>query len=160
METKFNKDKGIQILRYFVNNGLRDLYQIGKAMYFADLYHLEHHGFFIAGDKYIAMEAGPVPSGFYDILKEVRNRKSAYGVDARKNSFFRSEAPDLAFLSRADLESLDHGVAQVFDLDFGRIKDKSHDAAYYKTDLNRPIKITDIAAMFENRAELIDYLSR
>lgn len=160
MKMRFNKDKGIQILRYFVNEGLHDLYQIGKAMYFADLYHLENHGFFITDDVYIAMEAGPVPSGFYDILKEVRNSKSAYGVVAKKNDFVSAESADLSYFSRADIESLDSGINQVRDLGFSEIKEKSHDDAYYKTDLNKQIRTEYIAEMVDPSGELLEYLAR
>lgn len=160
MKIRFNKEKGIQILRYFVNKGLHDLYQIGKAMYFADRYHLEHHGYFIADDVYIAMDAGPVPSGFYDILKEVRTSKSAYGVIAEKNDFISAQAADLSYFSPADVKSLEYGIDQVRGRNFGEIKEKSHDDAYYKTELNKQIRMTDIAEMLDPSGELLEYLAR
>ena len=48
-------------------------HRIVKLLYFADKLHLERYGRFITGDRYIAMEYGPVPSNVYDMLKAARN---------------------------------------------------------------------------------------
>ncbi len=45
-------------------------YYIGKVCYFADKEHLLDFGRPITGDRYVAMEHGPVPSSIYDLLKE------------------------------------------------------------------------------------------
>lgn len=60
MKNLFDKEKSIEIIHYFINNGVTDLYNICKAMAFADNYHLSHYGFFMTGDRYIAMRYGPV----------------------------------------------------------------------------------------------------
>ncbi|MEQ1715723.1 MAG: Panacea domain-containing protein, partial [Hyphomicrobium sp.] len=44
-------------------------YYIGKILFFADREHLLDYGRPITGDRYVAMEHGPVPSAIRDILK-------------------------------------------------------------------------------------------
>ncbi len=160
MKSIFDEKKGIEIIRYFVNCGLHDLYQIGKAMYFADLYHLSHYGFFIAGDRYIAMDCGPVPSGLYDLLKVIRSKKFAFGIEASGCDLLNSAPANLEYFSKSNIIALRHGINEVINLDFGKIKSKSHGTAYDKTDLNKEMKLTDIAEMFDNSAEIIEYIQR
>jgi uncharacterized phage-associated protein len=45
-------------------------YYIGKVFFFADKEHLLDWGRPISGDRYLAMEHGPVPSVIYDMLKD------------------------------------------------------------------------------------------
>src|SRR5262245_62889630 len=45
-------------------------YYIGKIFYFADKAHFLDWGRPISGDRYVAMEHGPVPSNIYDLLME------------------------------------------------------------------------------------------
>ena len=40
-----------------------------KTLYFADVAHLNDFGCPISGDKYVAMKNGPVPSFFYNLMK-------------------------------------------------------------------------------------------
>ena len=46
------------------------------VLYFADKLHMERYGRSICGDTYIAMKFGPVPSGTYDLIKDVRRHRT------------------------------------------------------------------------------------
>ena len=73
MEVQFNKVKTLNALLYVANRIQRkDFHKIFKVIYFADRQHLADWGRPITGDTYIAMDAGPVPSRLYDMLKIVR----------------------------------------------------------------------------------------
>ena len=73
MNVQFDKEKSLNALLYVANRVQRkDFHKIFKIIYFADRQHLADWGRPITGDTYIAMEAGPVPSRLYDMLKIVR----------------------------------------------------------------------------------------
>ncbi|MBP0020504.1 MAG: SocA family protein [Cyanobacteria bacterium SBLK] len=75
----FNAEKGIEAILYIIKHGTEPTFlHISKVMYFADRKHLEKYGRFICGDRYIAMKNGPVPSGVYDLLKNVRDANKSY----------------------------------------------------------------------------------
>ena len=73
MDVQFDKVKTLNALLYVANRVQRkDFHKIFKVIYFADRQHLADWGRPITGDTYIAMDAGPVPSRLYDMLKIVR----------------------------------------------------------------------------------------
>src|SRR2546425_8378444 len=73
---RFDAEKGLEVLLYVSNRiANKNIYWVLKAPYFADKYHLEAGGRFICGDHYIAMKSGPVPSGLYDIVNDVRFKR-------------------------------------------------------------------------------------
>ena len=73
MDVQFDKTKTLNALLYVANRVQRkDFHKIFKVIYFADRQHLADWGRPITGDTYIAMDAGPVPSRLYDMLKIVR----------------------------------------------------------------------------------------
>ena len=73
MKVQFDKTKTLNALLFVANRVQRkDFHKIFKVIYFADRQHLADWGRPITGDTYIAMEAGPVPSRLYDMLKIVR----------------------------------------------------------------------------------------
>ena len=73
MDVHFDKVKALNALLFVANRVRRkDFHKIFKIIYFADRQHLADWGRPITGDTYIAMEAGPVPSRMYDMMKIVR----------------------------------------------------------------------------------------
>ena len=67
---RFDQEKAIETIIYlsgYVDNPSH--LGICKLLYFADKTSLEKYGRFIFGDDYLAMKAGPVPSGAYDLIK-------------------------------------------------------------------------------------------
>lgn len=73
MNVRYDKVKTLNVLLFVTNHVQRKgFHKIFKIIYIADRQHLADWGRLITGDTYIAMEAGPVSSRLYDMLKIVR----------------------------------------------------------------------------------------
>ena len=142
MEVQFDKVKALNALLYVANRVQRkDFHKIFKIIYFADRQHLADWGRPITGDTYIAMEAGPVPSRLYDMLKIVRG-DSYYSDTEGLGRYFQIENwmyihplqdADLNKLSANEQEALSEAIAKYSKLSFDEIKEKSHDVAWRST---------------------------
>lgn len=154
MNVQFDKTKALNALLYVANRVQRkDFHKIFKIIYFADRQHLNDWGKPITGDTYIAMEAGPVPSRMYDMLKIVRG--DSYLPDTEGlGKYFKVENwmyvtplqnADLNKLSRNEQEVLDDSIAKYASLSYDEIKEKSHDVAWRSTARDFSIKWEDIA---------------
>lgn len=63
MRFSVDKEKTIEALLYIVTRyGEVGRFHALKTLYYADRAHLQRYGRPITGDRYIAMENGPVPS--------------------------------------------------------------------------------------------------
>ena len=142
MDVQFDKTKTLNALLYVVNRVQRkDFHKIFKVIYFADRQHLADWGRPITGDTYIAMEAGPVPSRMYDMLKIVRG--DSYVSDTEGlGQYFQVENwmyvrplvdADLNKLSANEQEALSDAIAKYASLSYDEIKEKSHDVAWRST---------------------------
>jgi uncharacterized phage-associated protein len=167
MVTRFRFDlrKAIEVLLYIAEK-CPDTYTALKVLYFADKEHLEKHGRFICGDTYIAMSAGPVPSGAYDIVKFARGDgfwradphiREAMAVEDYYSIVPKRE-PDLSFLSESDIECLDASIEEYGHLSFGELKRLSHDAAFETADRNDEISLDAIAKSLPDGEIILDYL--
>ena len=154
MNVQFDKTKALNALLYVANRVQRkDFHKIFKIVYFADRQHLAEWGRPITGDTYIAMDAGPVPSRMYDMLKIVRG--DSYLPDTEGlGKFFKVENwmyvqplvdADLNKLSKNEQEALDDSIAKYAELSYDEIKEKSHDIAWRSTARDFSIKWEDIA---------------
>jgi len=145
---RFDADKGLEVLLY-VSNRIKNknIYWLLKAPYFADKHHLEIAGRPICGDHYIAMDKGPVPSGLYDIVKDVRDNRriSPFVAKAKKafevqgTRFIARRDANLEYLSKSDIESLDKAIAEIGHLSFAALKAKSHGPEFKQADENDEI---------------------
>jgi uncharacterized phage-associated protein len=150
----FNKDKTLQAILYLVNHlQRRDFHKVFKLLYFSDRKHLYDWGCPITGDTYIAMEAGPVPSRAYDMLKAVRGDSyfkdqeglsDFFGVEGWMYIVPKREA-DLAKLSPSDVACLDWALQTYGCLSYDEIKEKSHDVAWRSTAKDFAIEWENIA---------------
>ena len=142
MNEQFDRNKALNALLYVTNRVQRkDFHKIFKIVYFADRQHLADWGRPISGDTYIAMEAGPVPSRMYDMLKIVRG--DSYLPDQEGlSAFFRVDNwmyvtplqdADQNKLSRTEIEALDEAISKYGMLSYDEIKEKSHDVAWRST---------------------------
>lgn len=138
----FNKDKATQSILYVASKlERRDMHKIFKILYFADRKHVMDWGMPIIGDTYIAMDAGPVPSRVYDIMKIVRGDSYMQDTEGLKELFAIEswmyvvplKAADLSKLSRTNLEALDWALQTYGSLSYDEIKEKSHDIAWRST---------------------------
>ena len=154
MNVQFDRIKALNALLYVANRIQRkDFHKIFKIIYFADRQHLADWGKPITGDTYIAMEAGPVPSRMYDMMKIVRG--DSYHPDMEGlGKFFQVENwmyvrplvdADLNKLSRNEQEALDDSIRKYAQLSYDEIKEKSHDVAWRSTARDFSIKWEDIA---------------
>lgn len=142
MNVQFDKEKSLNAVLYVANRVQRkDFHKIFKIIYFADRQHLADWGKPITGDIYIAMEAGPVPSRLYDMLKIVRGDSYMSDTEGLRH-FFQVENwmyvrplvdADLNKLSANEQEALSDAIAKYASLSYDEIKEKSHDVAWRST---------------------------
>lgn len=79
-----------------------------KLLFFADRYHLRMYGSTITGDKYVAMDMGPVPSvakTMLDLSKKV-SKLQEY-VEWEGDGFSSVQNPDMDEFSESEIEALD-----------------------------------------------------
>lgn len=154
MNVQFDKTKALNALLYVANRVQRkDFHKIFKVIYFADRQHLADWGRPITGDTYIAMEAGPVPSRLYDILKIVRG--DSYMPDTEGlGRYFQVENwmymhplvdADLNKLSVNEQKALSDAIEKYAGLSYDEIKEKSHDVAWRSTARDFSISWDNIA---------------
>jgi uncharacterized phage-associated protein len=164
---KFDPDKALEVFLYISRRApVPDIYHVLKVLYFADRHHLGDYGRLICGDEYFALKDGPVPSGTYDLVRDVQDRtrrtpnaekaRSAFGLDGYWVKPLRE--PDVSFMSKSDLECINRAINEIGRLPFGRLKDLSHDAAYHSANLNGEISVETIAATLPDSEELIEEL--
>ena len=165
---KFDFDKGLEAILYVANRvAAPNFHKISKVLYFADLEHLERFGRFITGDRYIAMEYGPVPSDVNNILRCARGEpqyidlkeeiKSAIEVPGRYTVKPLRPARTTVF-SKSDLECLDDSITKYGPLSFGELVDKSHDAAWQATDEGQEMQLVAIIRMMNHADEILELL--
>ena len=154
MNVQFDKEKSLNALLYVANRVQRkDFHKIFKIIYFADRQHLADWGRPITGDTYIAMEAGPVPSRLYDMLKIVRG--DSYLPDTEGlGEYFQVENwmyvrplqdADLNKLSANEQEAMSAAIEKYASLSYDEIKEKSHDIAWRSTARDFAIQWDNIA---------------
>ena len=134
---QFNKEKAIELLLY-VTRRCSDMYTALKVIYFADKDHLSKYGRSISCDRYVAMRHGPVPSGLYDMIKDVRDNHiepTAFRIE-NGNKIYPLREPELDLLSETDIEILDESMEQYGSMSFSKLKRQSHDAAHKAADQN------------------------
>lgn len=154
MNIQFDKEKSLNALLYVANRVQRkDFHKIFKIIYFADRQHLADWGRPITGDTYIAMEAGPVPSRLYDMLKIVRGDSYLPDIEGL-GKYFQVENwmyvnplqdANLNRLSPNEQEVLDACIDKYSSLSYDEIKEKSHDIAWRSTARDFAIQWDNIA---------------
>jgi len=166
----YDPDKSVHTLAYVITKlgGAVDAYILLKIIYFADKQHLNRYGRFLFGDTYVAMKAGPVPSGAYDAVKIARGgsawcrphplAKELLAVN--ENNVCALAKPDLDFFSESDLECLNEAIEECRNLDWREIWRRSHrDPAFRAADLNGEMTTTSIAKTLPNGEAVLEYLS-
>jgi len=154
MNVQFDKEKSLNALLYVANRVQRkDFHKIFKIIYFADRQHLADWGRPITGDTYIAMEAAPVPSRLYDMLKIVRGDSYLPDMEGL-GKYFQVENwmyvrplqdADLNKLSASEQEAMSEAIEKYATLSYDEIKEKSHDVAWRCTARDFSISWDNIA---------------
>lgn len=154
MNVQFDRIKALNALLYVANRVQRkDFHKIFKIIYFAERQHLAEWGRPITGDTYIAMEAGPVPSRMYDMMKIVRGDSYLSDIEGLGNYFTIEDwmyvkplvDADPDKLSCNEKEALDSSIEKYASLSYDEIKEKSHDIAWRSTARDFSISWDDIA---------------
>lgn len=160
MEFVIDKEKAVEALVYIASSfaGV-GRFHAAKILYFAERNHLRAYGRPIVGDRYIAMENGPVPSFAYNVLKGTVHPKDqpiAEGAleplaDKHYPTYAAARQPDMDFFSASDIECLDAAIDYCRRRTFGAISDETHThAAWAHADLNAPM---DYAEFLEDVSE-------
>lgn len=168
LQILFNKEKAINSILYVAKKlDRRDMHKVFKILYFAERKHILDWGMPIIGDTYIAMDAGPVPSRVYDILKIVRGDSYMPDTEGLKQLFSIEswmyvvplKDADLNKLSPSDIESLDWALQTYGSLSYDEIKEKSHDIAWRSTAKDYAISWEAIAREAGMDSSDIQYIS-
>lgn len=164
---RFDPEKALNLVLYVAGSVPEATFHtISKVIYFADKLHLQRYGRLICGDSYVAMKHGPVPSEIYDMMKDVRGdgfsehwqvAREAFQVKG-KATVVPTKAPDLEIFSESDLECLRESIQTYGQLDFARLTELSHDAAWNATDDNDIIDLEQIIATLPDGPALLDHL--
>lgn len=164
---RFDPQKALEVLLY-VAQRCPDMYTALKVVYFADKMHLSGYGRLIAGDRYVAMSHGPVPSGLYDIIKSVRGDGVLVVEVPAKEAFTMAKydinplrGPNLDILSESDRECLDETIRNYGHKSFNELKELSHDDPAFKAaDENDFIPLEALAKSLPNGEALWEYLNQ
>jgi uncharacterized phage-associated protein len=165
----FNREKALEAI-LFIAQKLRQptMHSIAKMLYLADKMHLQEYGRLICGDRYIAMEYGPVPSAIYDMMKVPAGRcmidpdadeiiAEAFGITHGRNVVPKRE-PDTSLLAESEIACIEETLREHGGKSFGQLTDLTHDAAWDSTDENQTITLSAIVRTLPNADELIAYL--
>lgn len=168
MRSQFDASKALELILYAASRLQHPgLHSVSKVLYFADKDHLARYGRFMAGDRYVAMKHGPVPSGAYDIIKCVRDGPTRFfNLPGAADAFSVQNDRDIVALRDADQDALsdseraclDDAIERYGRLPFGRLTEVSHDDAWESADENDTIAVEAIARTVSDSTELLDYL--
>lgn len=149
LEFSFSADKFIQAIVFFSHAGVRDLtkMKIHKLLYFADKLHLLRFGRPIIGDRYFALEYGPVASQAQNRLDSAAETLVEQGPDETAALFagFAKMVPgarypvvvavgdvDAKVFSRSDLEILSEVVQRYGQMTAAALSQITHREAAYR----------------------------
>ena len=165
----FDRDKALEAI-LFIAKSLQEptFHSISKMFYLSDKLHLQEYGRLICGDRYIAMEYGPVPSAIYGMMK-VAAKKETIDVDwdeiiqealdvRQGREIIAKRECDIDMLAESEVECIKQTIAQYGSKSFGELTDITHDSAWNATDDNQHIPLEAIVATLPNAAEVAGYL--
>jgi uncharacterized phage-associated protein len=165
----FNRDKALEAILFIASRlQLPTMHSIAKMLYLADKRHLQEYGRLICGDRYVAMEYGPVPSAVYDMMK-VPTGRSRIDPDvdeiivgsmaiAHGRTVVPKRQADTSLLAESEISCIEGAIKEHGGKSFGELTDLTHDAAWDSTDENQTIALSAIVRTLPNADELIAYL--
>jgi hypothetical protein len=170
---EFDPRRALGALMYLARATTNDLYILMKMLYVADKKHLAITGRYIAGDQYVAMEAGATPSGAYDIAKFVRGdhrlhrgfplaRRYIEVRDQTKVNLL-ADVPE-GYISELAQKCLDEVVTLYREHPnwvywFKQAHDSAWTASLKEGELAPPIDIKAVAGTIKENGPLLDYLA-
>jgi uncharacterized phage-associated protein len=142
----FDFEKASAALLYLASRNL-PAFDKGKAcklLYLADKLHLVRYGRPITGDRYWALEHGPVPSAVLNLINDVEKKQlSGQGVQALaealeldrtfENPRFRArQKPNMDLLSKSDVDVLDRVADSFGSKTFAELRALTHETVAYQ----------------------------
>lgn len=132
-----NHRKAVQAVDYIAQKWPRvTQYYVCKIIYFADKAHCLDWGRTITGDRYVAMDHGPVSSRVYEMLKlgsgeedellDMISSRLSFEIEGNKIHMHSKGATEFDALSASDCEALDSAIAFCRPLSFSKLRDISH----------------------------------
>lgn len=155
---QFDFDKALEAILYIARRIPSPTFlKVSKILYLADLEHLKAYGRFIVGDRYIAMDYGPVPSDTNNIMRAARGEKqfeaskeiiaAAFEVISGRDIKPLRDGRESVF-SKSDLECLNAVISQHGAKGVGRLMELTHDSAWKETVGGQEIPLAAIIDMF------------
>jgi len=129
----FNKQKATEAILFFANKDKAiSKMRLLKFVFFADLYHLKKYGRPILGDRYVAMQKGPVLSKLYDMI-----RLSSRDFQINHNAIIPLREADLTELSQSDIEAFSYAYNQYSQYSTNNLRDLTHEEGCWQKARNR-----------------------
>lgn len=171
---KFKPEKALESIVYLISrlpqqNQTR--FFVNKLLFYADLQHLQEYSRYIAGDFYVAMKHGPVPSNAFNMIKEAAGEiEPLFRLDY-ENAFINREHyceavrdADISILSASEIECLDMALDQFGSMSFRQLWDVSHDEPFYKEliaeqGINATMEVPYIARYLDGGDDLVGLLT-
>ncbi len=154
----FNSEKALAAILYISKQLIEHtgrtgagIHHIAKVLYFADQKHLARYARPIAGDHYIAMKYGPVPSKIYDMIKSMRGDGCCdipnieNYLEVRGHFVIPKMEADLDELSETELACINESLQENQGLSFEELKNKSHGRAYARATKDDKISYLNMA---------------
>lgn len=176
-EISFSPEVALASVLYVLRRkGAATVHDVVKAFYFADKEHLSRFGWLGIGDRYCAMNFGPVPSSTYDLLKAAGGKRHsapprfvALAREMLDGSSYPTlkprREPDMSLLSPALIECLDAAIEKTWGWSFIKRTLESHDDAWKKArarwtqDGNMAMPIESIVGTLPNGPEVLEHIA-
>ena len=148
---RFNLEKLVNALALFAASGISDLTKLkaAKLLYLADRLHLYKYGRPITGDRYVAMDLGPVPEDAFQLISrliqpvEVEDEALKVALDRLevhrgllhryKYPILKARTqPDLSVFSDSEVEVLNQVFAEYGRRTARELVDLTHEHLAYK----------------------------
>lgn len=165
----FDRDKALEVI-VFIAQSLPSatLHSISKILYLSDKQHLQDYGRLICGDRYIAMEYGPVPSAVYNMMK-VADSRATIDVDwdeiiqeaitiVNGRDVIAKRDCNMNLLSESEVECVQKTIVEYGNKTFGQLTDITHDSAWNASFQNDTISIDAIVSTLSNASEVLNYI--
>ena len=147
-------------------SGDLDQYKIAKAIFLADVSHLNQYGRPITYDNYVAMKFGPVPSKTYELLSKSPKtlEVEVKAQQQRRNFFGPLRKHEELELSESDEFELESALKTVEPMSFNELMQLTHDQIAWKTarqgKKNKAPRM-EYAQLFEKSDQVqADYIAR
>ena len=153
---------------FLLNSACADLdqYKIAKAIFLADVSHLNRYGRPVTYDNYVAMKFGPVPSKTYELLRD-KTEELAIEVKELRGKvkiFAPLRLHEELELSESDEAELKSALSTVEPLSFLELMNLTHDHVAWKTarqSKNNEAPPIEYARLFKKSNQVqADYIAR